>query len=60
MSYGDSRWQEWILGEKDGIEHIKFAYDHGIQTFDTANIYSNGVSEIILGKSIKELNLPRE
>ncbi len=32
----------------------------GIQTFDTANIYSNGKSEIILGKAIKQFNLPRE
>ncbi len=32
----------------------------GIQTFDTANIYSNGASEIILGKAIKQFNLPRE
>jgi len=60
MSYGDSKWQEWVLGEKEGIEHIKFAYEHGIQTFDTANVYSNGASEVILGKAIKELNLPRE
>lgn len=60
MSYGDSNWQEWVLGEKEGIEQIKFAYEHGIQTFDTANVYSNGASEIILGKAIKELNLPRD
>ena len=25
MSYGSSKWQEWILGEKEGMEHIKFA-----------------------------------
>ena len=30
------------------------------QTFDTANVYSNGVSETILGKAIKKFNLPRE
>lgn len=35
-------------------------YDAGIQTFDTANIYSNGQSEVILGKAIKKYNLPRE
>ncbi len=32
----------------------------GIQTFDTANMYSNGASEIILGKAIKKFNFPRE
>ena len=30
------------------------------QTFNTANVYSNGVSETILGKAIKKFNLPRE
>lgn len=32
----------------------------GIQTFDTANVYSSGRSEIILGKAIKKFNFPRE
>lgn len=35
-------------------------YDLGIQTFDTANVYSNGESERVLGKAIKKFNLPRE
>ena len=35
-------------------------YDAGINTFDTANIYSNGKSEIILGNAIRKLGLPRE
>lgn len=26
MSYGDPRWQEWVLGEEEGIKQIKFAY----------------------------------
>ncbi|KAF8500808.1 Aldo/keto reductase [Russula emetica] len=52
MSYGTPEWQKWVLGEEEGIAHIKFAYENGIQTFDTANI--------ILGKAIKQLNLPRE
>ncbi|KAH9072794.1 Aldo/keto reductase [Lactarius deliciosus] len=60
MSYGDSRWQQWVLGEKEAIEHVKFAYEHGVNTFDTANAYSNGLSEVYLGNAIKALNLPRE
>ncbi|THU94372.1 Aldo/keto reductase [Dendrothele bispora CBS 962.96] len=60
MSYGDNRWQSWVLPEKEGIEHIKAAYDAGVNTFDTANVYSNGESEIILGKAIKEHNLDRD
>ncbi|TCD64922.1 hypothetical protein EIP91_003419 [Steccherinum ochraceum] len=60
MQYGSKDWQEWVLGEEEAIEHIKYAYDAGIQTFDTANVYSNGLSEVILGKAIKKLNLPRD
>ncbi|KAH9923734.1 Aldo/keto reductase [Epithele typhae] len=60
MSYGTPDWQGWVLPEEEAIKHIKYAYDHGIQTFDTADTYSNGLSEIILGKAIKQLNLPRD
>ncbi|KAI0297735.1 NADP-dependent oxidoreductase domain-containing protein [Russula brevipes] len=60
MSYGSPEWLKWVLGEEEGIAQIKFAYENGIQTFDTANVYSNGLSETILGKAIKQLNLPRE
>lgn len=60
MSYGSPDWQGWVLGEEEGIEHIKTAYDLGINAFDTANIYSNGLSEVILGKAIKKYNLPRD
>ncbi|KAL6308539.1 aryl-alcohol dehydrogenase [Sparassis latifolia] len=60
MQYGSSGWQEWVIDDQEkAIEHIKFAYDNGIQTFDTANVYSNGLSEIILGNAIKKLGLPR-
>lgn len=39
MSYGNSKWSDWIINdEEEALKHIKFAYDHGIQTFDTANV----------------------
>lgn len=60
MSYGSPEWQGWVLGEKESMEQIKAAYDLGINAFDTANVYSNGLSETILGKAIKEYNLPRD
>ncbi|TRM56994.1 NADP-dependent oxidoreductase domain-containing protein [Schizophyllum amplum] len=60
MSYGSPEWQAWVLPEEEGIKHIKAAYDLGINTFDTANVYSNGLSEVIVGKAIKEHNLPRD
>ncbi|KAJ7661724.1 aryl-alcohol dehydrogenase [Mycena rosella] len=60
MSYGSKQWAPWVLDEEEATKHIKFAYDAGIQTFDTANIYSNGLSEVVLGNAIKTLQLPRE
>ncbi|CAE6376272.1 unnamed protein product [Rhizoctonia solani] len=60
MSYGSPEWQSWVLEEEESIKHIKAAYDLGIQTFDTADVYSNGLSEIILGKAIKQHKLPRD
>ncbi|OCH87255.1 aryl-alcohol dehydrogenase [Obba rivulosa] len=61
MQYGSSGWQGWVIGdEEEATRHIKYAYDHGIQTFDTSNVYSNGLSEVVLGRALKKLNLPRE
>ncbi|CAL1697806.1 unnamed protein product [Somion occarium] len=61
MQYGHKGWQEWVIDdEEEAAKHIRYAYDAGIQSFDTANVYSNGYSEVILGKAIKKLNLPRE
>ncbi|KAG8920210.1 hypothetical protein FRC00_010329, partial [Tulasnella sp. 408] len=60
MSYGSPEWAGWVLGEEEGIKHIKAAYDMGINAFDTANMYSNGLSEVVLGKAIQQHNLPRD
>jgi aryl-alcohol dehydrogenase-like predicted oxidoreductase len=60
MSFGSSKWSPWVLDEAESINVIKKAYDAGINFFDTANAYSNGESERILGKAIKDLNIPRQ
>ncbi|KAJ7230907.1 NADP-dependent oxidoreductase domain-containing protein [Mycena haematopus] len=61
MSYGAPKWGgNWVLGEEEATKHIKAAYDAGINTFDTANTYSSGLSEEILGRAIKKHNLPRD
>ncbi|KAG2342877.1 aryl-alcohol dehydrogenase [Suillus weaverae] len=60
MQYGTSEWQDWVLGEEEAVVHIKAAYDAGINTFDTADMYSNGLSEVVLGNAIKRLSLPRD
>ncbi|KAK0450302.1 aryl-alcohol dehydrogenase [Desarmillaria tabescens] len=58
--YGSSDWYSWVQDEEESIRQIKAAYDIGINTFDTANIYSNGQSEVVLGKAIKQHNMLRE
>lgn len=61
MTYGSKKWSDWVIEDQAEVnKHIQFAYDNGIQTFDTANVYSNGLSEIALGRAIRELNLPRD
>lgn len=51
--------QPWVIKEEPALELLKAAYDRGLNTWDTANVYSNGVSEEIIGKAIKKFNLPR-
>ncbi|MFB6152408.1 MAG: aldo/keto reductase [Haloarculaceae archaeon] len=53
MSFGTSDWREWVLDEEAGIELVERARDLGINFFDTANMYSNGESERILGKALE-------
>ncbi|MHC5229146.1 aldo/keto reductase [Enterococcus sp. LJL99] len=56
MGFGDpnSGFHEWVLEEADSKKVIKKALDLGINFFDTANVYSYGASEQILGKGLKE------
>ncbi|KAK6453996.1 aryl-alcohol dehydrogenase [Scheffersomyces xylosifermentans] len=61
MSYGDKAWADWVLEDEEKVFKIlKKCYDVGIRTFDTADVYSNGKSEILLGKFLKKYNIPRE
>ena len=54
MSFGSPKWREWVLDEPVSRPIIKQAIDRGINFFDTADIYSNGVSEEILGRAIRD------
>jgi 1-deoxyxylulose-5-phosphate synthase len=56
MSYGDpTKWvHSWVLKEAEGRPFIKAALEKGINFFDTANVYSLGASEEILGRAIKD------
>jgi 1-deoxyxylulose-5-phosphate synthase len=54
MSYGDPAWRDWVLPEEAGRPFIQRALELGINFFDTANMYSRGVSEEILGRALKD------
>ena len=54
MTYGSSKWREWVLDEEASRPFIRQALERGINFFDTADMYSLGASEEILGRAIKE------
>ncbi len=60
MTYGSTKWRAWVLEEEAGRPFIRRAWEADINFFDTADIYSNGVSEEILGRALRELAMPRE
>lgn len=60
MSLGDSKAQSWVVGEEEALPLLKEAYERGLNTWDTANVYSQGASEVIVGKAIKKYKIPRE
>ncbi|KAJ3241524.1 hypothetical protein HDU78_001772 [Chytriomyces hyalinus] len=60
MSFGSAKWQKWVLDKDESLPIIKRAYDLGINFFDTADAYSNGQSELILGEALKRYNIPRD
>ncbi|KAL7803865.1 Aldo/keto reductase [Trichoderma afarasin] len=59
MSIGNPEWANWVIGPEKAIPLLKAAYDRGVNTWDTANIYSNGDSERIIAQAIKKYHLPR-
>ncbi|KAF5388331.1 hypothetical protein D9615_000800 [Tricholomella constricta] len=59
MSIGDPAWNPWVLSEDKAFPLLQAAWDAGITTWDTANMYSNGASESIIGKFVNQNNIPR-
>ena len=60
MTYGSPKWRDWILDEEAGRPFIRAALEAGINFFDTADIYSLGASEEVLGRALKDFGPPRE
>lgn len=54
MTYGDPTWRPWVLKEDEARPFIRDALDAGINFFDTADVYSGGESERIVGRAVKD------
>jgi 1-deoxyxylulose-5-phosphate synthase len=60
MSYGDSGWRSWVLDGSDAEPFVRKAADAGITFYDTADVYSLGVSEEVTGKLLRSTFPRRE
>ena len=54
MSYGSSKWRDWVLDEEDSLPFVRRALEAGVNFFDTADVYSLGVSEEITGRALRD------
>jgi aryl-alcohol dehydrogenase-like predicted oxidoreductase len=54
MTYGTPAWRPWVLDEAASRPFIKRAIERGINFFDTADMYSRGVSEEVVGRALLE------
>lgn len=54
MSYGDPAWAPWVVGQDAARVLFRQCLENGITCFDTANYYSDGESERILGRLVRE------
>src|SRR6202000_1677558 len=60
MTYGSKKWREWILEEDESKPFFRQALEAGINFFDTADVYSLGVSEEILGRALRDFGPSRD
>lgn len=56
MTYGTSKWRDWVLDEDASRPFIQRALELGVNFFDTADMYSNGVSEEVTGRALKDFS----
>ncbi|GLH99216.1 aldo/keto reductase [Phytohabitans aurantiacus] len=60
MSYGTSRWRDWVLDPEDAEPVVRRAVEQGVTFFDTADMYSDGASEEVTGKLLRDLFAQRD
>ena len=54
MTYGSSKWRAWVLDEEASRPLLRRALELGVNFFDTADMYSDGVSEEVTGRALKD------
>ncbi|RKH57635.1 aldo/keto reductase [Corallococcus aberystwythensis] len=54
MSYGTPKWRPWVLDEEASQPFFRRAVELGVTFFDTANMYSDGVSEEVTGRALRK------
>jgi aryl-alcohol dehydrogenase-like predicted oxidoreductase len=55
MSFGDPGWRDWVLPEETSRPIVERALELGVNFFDTADMYSRGVSEEVTGSALRDL-----
>jgi aryl-alcohol dehydrogenase (NADP+) len=55
MTYGSSKWRPWVLDDEASRPFFRQALEAGINFFDTADMYSDGASEEVTGRALKEM-----
>lgn len=60
MTYGSRNWRKWVLEEEESRPFFQQAFELGINFIDTANMYSMGVSEEIVGRAIRDFGPSRD
>ena len=60
MTYGSKKWREWVLDEEESRPFIRRALELGINFFDTADVYSLGASEEVLGRALRDFGPGRD
>jgi len=60
MTFGSRKWREWVLEEDESRPFIRRALELGINFFDSADMYSLGASEEILGRALRDFGPGRD
>lgn len=60
MTYGTSKWRQWVLDEEESRPIVQRAVELGVNFFDTADMYSAGVSEEVTGRALRDFTKREE